>query len=542
MLIKEEIKAEIDNISQDDNDYETKKQQLLAECMLDVGLTAQIFLPDRFYLPFSRQHEQVIEVLNDETIEKAVFTAWRGGGKSSLLLAKFMRDIIFRVRRFLVWASKSATHAEVWTENLKMEMAMSEPLKKLGFGSMRTKKINDYDQGYSKKAWTASFPGEDNFMSLVLPRGQNQQFRGLSYGPHRIGLLAPDDYEDDDEVLNEELRKKTKTKFIGSVCEAVQQHKARPGEPISRIIYIDTVKHEDALILHLIESGDWIHKELSLCTPTLVSLAPDFMSTEKVKQKYAYYKEIGELDTFAREFMCQPISREDAVFKQELFKYYREDDREFRERMPNFRTVVLVDPAKTAKMKSARTGIIVWSICTETNAMYLRYAGSHMIHPNEMYTITFDLAAQYNASIVGVESTGLAEFVMHPFRDAAMRLGKGQFEILELKAKKGTGEFAGQHGGKRGRVAALVPYYRQGLIYHNDQCAEYELQLLGYPRSKYWDMMDGAAYIVEVMDTMTLFFLPEGTGLSIYTNEGEYDDIPNDYNDSDTHNESFQHA
>ena len=55
-------------------------------------------------------------------------------------------------------------------------------------------------------------------------------------------------------------------------------------------------------------------------------------------------------------------------------------------------------------------------------------------------------------------------------------------------------------------------------------------------------MMDAAAYIVEVMDSMTMYFLPDGTGKNIYTNEGEYDNMPNDYNDSDIHNASFQHA
>ena len=60
--------------------------------------------------------------------------------------------------------------------------------------------------------------------------------------------------------------------------------------------------------------------------------------------------------------------------------------------------------------------------------------------------------------------------------------------------------------GKAGRVAALAPYYRQGLVWHNSHsCRALEEQLLSFPHSRKWDVMDAAAYAVYVMSELSLY-------------------------------------
>lgn len=199
--------------------------------------------------------------------------------------------------------------------------------------------------------------------------------------------------------------------------------------------------------------------------------------------------------------------------------------------------MVIVDPAKTAKSTSAETGIVCWGVNAETNAMFLRYAWGERIHPDQIYQRAFEVADRFNALIIGVESSGLGEFVMHPFRNEAIRRGK-HYEIMELKAKRGRGEFSGEGGGKKGRVASLIPFYRQGLIYHNSGTEDYELQLLGYPRSKRWDLMDAAAYITDIMDEMTLYFMSTDEKVNPYELTDEYQDLTiDDYKDFDEHRE-----
>jgi len=90
-------------------------------------------------------------------------------------------------------------------------------------------------------------------------------------------------------------------------------------------------------------------------------------------------------------------------------------------------------------------------------------------------------------------------------------LEKGyNFELVPLKARSGGGtEFSGHYGGKKGRIASMVPYYRKGQVYHNlAGCGALETQLMSFPKSKNWDIMDSAAYFVEMLDIGGRYWLP----------------------------------
>ena len=51
-------------------------------------------------------------------------------------------------------------------------------------------------------------------------------------------------------------------------------------------------------------------------------------------------------------------------------------------------------------------------------------------------------------------------------------------------------------------------------MYHNkSNCAKLEGQLLGFPRSKLWDVMDATAYITFIMEKHAVYFDPiDGDG------------------------------
>jgi hypothetical protein len=111
----------------------------------------------------------------------------------------------------------------------------------------------------------------------------------------------------------------------------------------------------------------------------------------------------------------------------------------------------------------------------------------------------------------------LSNFVLQPI-DSECRTRNIHPMIMELPAKKSKAE----------RVATLAPLYRRGSMYHNKiNCGKLEGQLLGFPRSKLWDVMDGLAYITWIMDKHSIYFDPiEGENEDVP--EEEYDDIFND--------------
>jgi predicted phage terminase large subunit-like protein len=205
----------------------------------------------------------------------------------------------------------------------------------------------------------------------------------------------------------------------------------------------------------------------------------------------------------------------DAPFQQKFFKYYSDREKKLNgERQVE--SIVIVDPAKTANVSSAYTAIVGLGVDTTNNLIYVRDIINERLHADEIYERAFEMCANLRARVLGVEVTGLNEFITYPFQTWITKKGLN-IEFVELKARGGT-----KATSKEDRVKALVPFYRRGLILHNsdgDVCSPLEQQLISFPRSKYWDVMDATAYIVEMLELGERFFSPP---------EGSADDYGDD--------------
>ena len=457
----------------------TDVQEILSECYLSTAKTAKVLFPERFHLPFSRMHEQLFEVLDDESIQKLCIAAPRGFGKTSLInLALPARYMLFRDKKFIVPVSSSNTSAVLQAENLKRELLQNQNVVKL-FGSLKS-------DSFSKDQWITEGG------TMVMPRGSGQQVRGLLHGNSRPDCIIIDDLEDAEKVRSEEQRQKLKEWFFADVTNSVNR-----SRDDWRIIMIGTVLHEDALLQNLLESeSGWTKIKLSICNEIYESNWPDFLSDKKVKALADDYREQGLLDVFYREYMNIPISVEDAVFKPEYFKYF--DDVELVEQDHRIENVILVDPAKTVKLHSAFSAIVCVGVDCDTNALYVKDLVNKRLHPDELYDEIFKMAEIHNVSVIGLEVTSLNEFITYPMKNEMVRRNR-MFELIELKAR----------AKKEDRIAALAGFYRQGLIYHKKGvCDVLEDQLMSFPRSRYFDAMDAFAYIVEMLELGYRYFEP----------------------------------
>jgi hypothetical protein len=119
----------------------------------------------------------------------------------------------------------------------------------------------------------------------------------------------------------------------------------------------------------------------------------------------------------------------------------------------------------------------------------------------------FAMRKRLNAHVVGIEVTGLEEFIKQPIKNEILKRGPhASFEPVWLKARGGPADGS---KGKIKRIGALVPFYRQGYVFHNQSCcAGLEAQLLMFPRSKLLDIMDAFAYVVEMMELGERYFNP----------------------------------
>lgn len=476
---------------------------ILGECYKSISVFAKTFLPEAFNTPFSQLHNQ-INLAIDSGHKKIAIAAPRGLGKTTTAKALVEKSILFREYEFISYVSNSETVAEMQTENIKRELKTNKEIRKL-FGDIQIN-VDDpeIDESFSKRSWVAF--GN----TFILPRGAGQQVRGLLYKNWRPQLIIVDDLEKKNELENPENRRKLKEWFHSDLEKSVDRYSDK-----WRIIYIDTLKHYDSLLQELLDSDEWYSLRLDLCDDEYNSLVPELISTTELRKEAEYHRQNGMLDVFYMEYRNMPISKEDTSFRQEYFKYFQPSEIAESD-LENF---VIVDPAKTAKIQSADSAIVGIGVNYRTNAIYIRDIVSGKMYPDEIYEQLFLMRQRLNAYTVGIEITGLEEFIKQPIlNEMQKRKPSDHFDPVWLKARGGDVE--GEKG-KIKRIGSLVPYYRQGYIYHNQSnCAKLESQLLSFPRSALLDVADATAYIIELLELGQRYFTtPE---ISLEESEKEF--------------------
>lgn len=459
---------------------------LLSLCYTNTQVCAKTLFPDLFPTDWSDPHDQIFELIDKPDSKKKIIAAPRGIGKTTIARTKAKKGILFREYEFIVYISKSATFAEMQTENIKRELLSNKEVKEM-FGNIKINENPDIDEAFSKSAWVAFG------RTLVLPRGAGQQIRGLNWNGKRPQLIIVDDLEDKKLVQSEDNRKYLKDWFYSDTLNSVNKYLDD-----WEVLYIDTIKHEDSLAANLIDAPDWSSIVLSICNENFESLVPNYMSTQEIKEAMDAHRDSGMIDSFYMEYMNKPISTEDAVFKPEYVNYYSETDAYFQERLSQdkIENIVLIDPAKSVKLHSAESGVIGIGIDAEDSKYYVRDVVGRKLYPDQLIDEAFGMATRLGCVAIGLEVTSLNEFITQPFRNEMFSRGQF-FELVEINAV----------GKKEERIAALAPLYRAGYMVHNRNCCgPLEAQLFSFPKPKRFDLMDALAYLVKMLEMGLRYF------------------------------------
>jgi len=453
------------------------------------GVFGKTFFPESVYTPYTSLHNEIIQAL-DSKYQKIAIAAPRGLGKTTMVKILCAHGILFRDYEFILYVSRSETLATLQTENLKRELLTNREIRKV-FGNIKIDdQFEEMDETFSKHSWVAF--GN----TLVMPRGAGQQVRGLIYKNFRPQLIIVDDLEDREELKNPENRKKNKEWFNADLIKCVDRYSDK-----WRIIYIDTLKHYEALLEEHLNDPTWYHVRLDLCDDEYNSRVPELISTEELKQEAEIARKNNLLDIFYMEYRNIPIAKENQNFRPEYFQYYDHTTLE----IGKFETLVIVDPAKTAQIHSADSAIVGVAVDYASGKIYFVDCVSGKMYPDQIYDEMFAMRRRLKAHAVGIEVTGLEEFVKQPILNEMLKRGPwDSFEPIWLKARGGDPE--GEKG-KIKRIGALVPYYRQGYIFHNKLvCAKLEGQLLSHPRSGLVDVADAFAYTIEMLELGGRYF------------------------------------
>jgi hypothetical protein len=455
-------------------------KQALAACRVSTKVTAKTLFPDTFNLPFCKEHDKIFELIDDESRQQVAIAAPRAFGKSSLLQKAFLaRKILFQDSKYNVPVSASNTLAVNFAENLKIELTSNVRIKEL-FGDLESGK-------WSREMWITS----DDV--AIFPRGSGQQIRGINFRDFRPNIIIVDDLETKEGVMNEDTRAKLKEWFFTDLMQSVDIAHGW------RVVVIGTLLHEASLLKELLDDDSWASVEPNDTGDRVISIAkvdtlesnwPELRSDEDIQKDMKRYRDQGILDQWYMELMNMVVPAGERCFNANLFRYY-EESKERLDRLQHIETAVIVDPAKTTNPNSAESGIVVVSIDRISNRIFIREALGEKLHPDILINKAIDLAKQYKATALGVEVTSLEKWIRWPIENELNRRGVLALELVPLKAV----------GKKEDRVAGLIPLYRRGLIYHNKGvCNKLEAQLMTFPRSKRWDIMDALAYAPALLE------------------------------------------
>lgn len=510
-------------------------ERINLRCERDTQFFALVYLAETFDQAMTYQHDAVWKLMDDDTLPKVCTCAWRGFGKTSMLFAKCVKMLVFRQTKFIMYVGATHDYAAEQTEDIKLELLTNPRIVHI-FGSLKARNYEGVDLRFSKKAWFVCDPITGEPLAFVLPRGANQRVRGANIRiqgrKQRPTFIAIDDLEDDEDVLNEDTRRKTRRWFAGALLPCVPRVRPNPSNdlwdkpendpdwtPPWRVFYQDTLKHEDANIAHVMNGSDWKSKTYPQAhlvkredgTSTYVSLVPEIISDRQVRREVANAKKDHAFDEYCREKLCLAIPPEGAAWTKEMFRYY-DDAKSGMQINPDVDRFIIVDPAKTANTKSDFTAILGVGANVKTGKVHFRKQINKHLGPQEILDATFDMAVALNSKVIAVEITGLDDWVKFNYKNEATRR-RLDVEFVWLKGQNvPKGDFGtGRDAAKRARASMIIPFYQRGVVYHDESLRDgpLEMQQLSFPKPAKWDALDCAGYVPLVLEHGGRYFQPQ---------------------------------
>jgi hypothetical protein len=510
-------------------------QDMLLRSLMSTEYFCRTFLAETFYNKMTHQQKAALASVDDDTIPKLALCCYRSFGKSSFGESKAIQGVCFRKMPHAMFVGSNEGLATDSTENIKTEL-LTNPMIKEVFGKFKPSTRADMPFGFSKKAYFLVDPLTGESISFIHPKGAKQRVRGVRMKvagrTYRPSFISIDDLEDDEEVMNSETRQKISRWFHNALLNCVDQQ--RPNSrtnrwtpdksnptwiPPWRVLYTDTLKHPDANIVHIMSDTEWVSHKYPQSEfridgegkKQLFSLVPEIVSTSQVRASYeAAKKRIGGLTGYCQEFLCSPMSEEDACWQREMFHYYDEATVAGSNSMyglnkdPNLDRFVIVDPARTNNMKSCPSGILFVAVDYKQGRVNFRKEINQRLSQDELLDTTFNTAFDMNTKVIAVEITGLGDAGKWMWINYAQMKGYNDFDFVWLEAKGlPKGDFGkGDDAAKRARASQILPLYQKHMIWHDVslQGGSLEGQELSYPMSTQWDILDCAGYVPTMLD------------------------------------------
>lgn len=267
------------------------------------------------------------------------------------------------------------------------------------------------------------------------------------------------------------------------------------------IIIIMQRTHENDLCGHLIEQMEkWYGEEWKVLSFPAIAIENEehrqiweALCPKRFPVEALEVLRQGRDDQFECQYQQNPVSERLQEFHKEWFRYYQQ--------IPQWgRIFTTVDPAFSKKKTADQTVITTVKFIEDT--MYILEQTCWKYNPDEMEDEIMRHAKVWNPETIWVEAFQAQTVVAFSLNNR-LKKEKLYIPVEEIKQKQD----------KKAKIRALVPLYRNWLIYHNYDMQTLEEQLIKFPRWRHDDAPDGlqmALYLYELQpNTHHIYKMPE---------------------------------
>jgi predicted phage terminase large subunit-like protein len=315
----------------------------------------------------------------------------------------------------------------------------------------------------------------------IKARGRGQKVRGELWRQKRPQKIRVDDLEDDEEVLNDDQRRKYKTWFLNAVMPA--------GREGTKLRVVGTILHADSLLQNFLddsqlsetaEDPQWhamfrsAHKSYNDFSEILW---PEEFSEKRLKQIRKRYETQGNKNGYSQEYLGRAIAEGNEHFAKDRF--IEMEALHFRRNLTRYGAI---DFAVSEKKDTDNTAFGIGGMDSE-NLFHVLDVQAECIDTYKACELWFELDSIYHPEYWIVEDENIRKSV-GPFLEIMMR-EKNHFLNMKLVTPKQD---------KKMRSRSYQARHNSGGVRYNKQMPggyeELEDEMLGFPRAKHDDRVD----------------------------------------------------
>tara|TARA_Y100001951_G_C11294793_1_gene274775 strand:- start:1909 stop:3378 length:1470 start_codon:yes stop_codon:yes gene_type:complete len=457
---------------------------MLLEMQQDMLLFGRMVMPNMFSENSPPFHYEITKYLQDDDIKQLNVIAPRGHAKSSVVAGVYpLFHLMFdQGVKVIVLVSRTQQHAVKLLGTIKDVLDYSQEFRYF-FG---------YWGANSARKWTnTEIELKDG--SVIICKGTGQQIRGIKHGNQRPTLLILDDPEDENNTKTAEAMEYNLRWLLQSGVPSLDPKRGK-------ICVIGTPQHERCMVETLKDMKGWKNFTFKPDLENNFALWPEVWPVDKLKQKKEELDSINRLSVFYREYLCEIVGDEDALFRQEFIQTYDGFIERTEEGLSNLVLTKLngeevdivrpvnvftgIDPASSTKSTADYSVIFNLAVDEDNNRFCLPYYRKRAT-PLDLADAIIHNFKQYKSQRTRIEAVGYQEMLRQYIKEQSEQLGLF-IPGLEIKENPRTR--------KSFRLESLQPLFANYKVFIKEDQQALLDELLLYPRGKHDDLLDGFFY------------------------------------------------